>query len=117
MSDPTTSRTRMAPGAVASRRPRSLACPRARHAPCVLELLAPGRPGAREAMESIIWSASAGRWGAAERLVVGEPPHLLDRDLGGGVAADRAVGVALDLELGEGGRQRVVEQQPADQRL
>ena len=43
----------------------------------------------------------AGR--GAERLVVGEHAHLLVGDLAGVTRADRALGVAVDLDLGEGG--------------
>src|SRR5687768_1706166 len=55
--------------------------------------------------------------GRAERLVVGEDAHLLVGDLVGRLRADRALGVAADLELGERRAQRFVEQQTADQRL
>ena len=58
----------------------------------------------------------AGR-GSAEELVVGELAHLLDGDLGRVLAADRARRVAADLELGEGGPKRVVEEEATGERV
>jgi hypothetical protein len=64
MADPTTSRTWMLPVAIASLRPRSLACLKARHAPApkarasakreILDLLGHAHLQSREAMESAI---------------------------------------------------------------
>src|SRR5579872_7103223 len=53
----------------------------------------------------------------AERLVVGEHAELLVGDLLGMARADRAPGVAADLDLGDPRGQRVVHEQPADQRI
>src|SRR3954447_3892760 len=55
--------------------------------------------------------------GGAERLVVREDAHLLVGDLGGVPRADRALGVAADLELGGRRSQRVVHEQAADERV
>src|SRR2546423_13785488 len=55
--------------------------------------------------------------GGAERLVVGEHAELLVGDLVGVARADRAVGVAVDLDLGERRGERVVEEQTADRGL
>ena len=54
---------------------------------------------------------------AGAELVIGELAHLRLRDLLGVLAADRAIGVAADLELGEAGAECLVEEQAADQRL
>src|ERR671918_1041196 len=53
----------------------------------------------------------------AEELVVRELAHLGLGDLLGVRTADRALGIAPHLELGEACAERVVEQQPPDQRL
>src|SRR3954454_9836798 len=51
----------------------------------------------------------------AECFVVREVPHLVLRDLARIDRADRAVRIAADLELGEGGAECVVEEQAAVQ--
>ena len=61
-------------------------------------------------------STPAGLSPSQKRLVVGELAEVLVGDLGSVRAADRAVGVALDLELGELGAERLEEEQAADQR-
>src|SRR5512132_42092 len=53
----------------------------------------------------------------AEELVVRELAHLGRGNLLSIRAADRALGVPADLELGEAGPERVIEQQAPDQRL
>src|SRR3954468_14699968 len=53
----------------------------------------------------------------AERLVVREDAHLLVGDRIGLARADRALGIAADLDLLERRGERVVEQQAADERL
>ena len=55
--------------------------------------------------------------GGAERLVVREDAHLVVGDLVGLARADRALGVAADLQLGRRRGQRVVHQQAADERV
>src|ERR1700722_11035757 len=53
----------------------------------------------------------------AERLVVGEHTELLVGDLLRRARADRALGVAVDLDLAQRRAQRVVQEQPSDRGL
>src|SRR3954471_16551472 len=86
-------------------------------APSALTSRSPPTDGRRTGGMRIVAIALTLARGGAERLVVGEHAHLLVADRVGLAGADRALRVAADLELRRRGAERVVDQQPADERV